>query len=99
MLGYDRRDRSNVNDPELVEAVARYLRRHGVEDVAVLEAPTVYATSFVKPLRPSCRVVLRVLSPSYRSSTSARISARSRFERGFVNRPSAPPGRMPTCGS
>ena len=40
--GYDRRDRSNINDPELVDAVARYLLRHGVHDVAVLEAPTVY---------------------------------------------------------
>ena len=31
MLGYDRRDRSNVNDPELVDGVARYLARHGVK--------------------------------------------------------------------
>jgi len=46
MLGYDRRDRSNVNDPELVELLAAYLHRHGVEDVAVLEAPTVYGNLF-----------------------------------------------------
>jgi hypothetical protein len=29
MLGYDRRDRSNVNDPELVDGVARYLAATG----------------------------------------------------------------------
>ena len=46
MLGYDRADRSNVNDPELVDLLARYLRRHGVADVAVLEAPTVYGNLF-----------------------------------------------------
>ena len=46
MLGYDRADRSNVNDPDLVAGVARYLRRCGVEDVAVLEAPTVYGNLF-----------------------------------------------------
>jgi uncharacterized protein (DUF362 family) len=46
MLGYDRRDRSNVNDPAVVETVAAYARRHGARDVAVLEAPTVYGRYF-----------------------------------------------------
>jgi hypothetical protein len=41
MLGYDRRDRSNVNDPELVGALAGYLRRQGAAAVAVLVSPTV----------------------------------------------------------
>ena len=46
MLGYDCADRSNVNDTVLLDALARYLRRHGVADVAVLEAPTVYGDLF-----------------------------------------------------
>jgi hypothetical protein len=46
MLGYDRRDRSNINDPAVIEAVAAYARRHGATDVAVLEAPTVYGLYF-----------------------------------------------------
>jgi uncharacterized protein (DUF362 family) len=48
MLGYDRADRSNVNDPELVAGVAAYLHRIGVEEVAVLEAPTVYGNLFAR---------------------------------------------------
>jgi uncharacterized protein (DUF362 family) len=46
MLGYDRRDRSNVNDPAVIETIAAYARRHGAVDVAVLEAPTVYGQYF-----------------------------------------------------
>jgi hypothetical protein len=42
MLGYDRRDRSTLVDPILVDELARYLAEHGVGDVAVLEAPTLY---------------------------------------------------------
>ncbi|MFI5041059.1 MAG: DUF362 domain-containing protein [Acidimicrobiales bacterium] len=46
MLGYDRRDRSNVVSPALLDGLARYLRCHGATDVAVLEAPTVYGRYF-----------------------------------------------------
>jgi hypothetical protein len=42
MLGYDRHDRSTVVDPILVEELALYLVDHGVAEVAVLEAPTLY---------------------------------------------------------
>ncbi|MDQ6852271.1 MAG: DUF362 domain-containing protein [Actinomycetota bacterium] len=42
MLGYNRRDRSNVIDVDLVDELARVLHEHGCHDVAVLEAPTVY---------------------------------------------------------
>jgi uncharacterized protein (DUF362 family) len=48
MLGYHRSDRSNVVDPHVVEGVARYCRRHGATDVAVLEAPTVYERFFAR---------------------------------------------------
>ncbi|HWC39045.1 MAG TPA: DUF362 domain-containing protein, partial [Acidimicrobiales bacterium] len=46
MLGYDRHDHSTVVDPVLVEELARYLAEHGVSDVAVLEAPTLYDRYF-----------------------------------------------------
>lgn len=42
MLGYNWRDRSNVIDVQLVHELAAFLREHGCDDVAVLEAPTVY---------------------------------------------------------
>ena len=63
MLGYDRRDRSNVNDPELVDAVARYLLRHGVNDVAVLEAPTVYGNAYRNRSVSAVAVVFRFRVP------------------------------------
>ncbi|GIE36925.1 hypothetical protein Ait01nite_099700 [Actinoplanes italicus] len=42
ILGYSRADRSNVVSPELIRSIARYVRRYGATDVAVLEAPSVY---------------------------------------------------------
>ena len=84
MLGYDRRDRSNVNNPELVEAVARYLRRHGVEDVAVLEAPTVYATSFANRSVEFVASYFGYSSASYRIVDIGQDLRPFTFERGFV---------------
>jgi uncharacterized protein (DUF362 family) len=42
MLGYNRRDRSVITDPELLAELAAALRDMGVEDVAVVEAPNIY---------------------------------------------------------
>lgn len=46
MYGYDRRDRSNIVDPRVVAAVAAAARAAGADDVAVLEARTVYGRWF-----------------------------------------------------
>ena len=42
MLAYDRRDRSVFTDPALLDALAAWLREHGVQHVAVAEAPNLY---------------------------------------------------------
>jgi uncharacterized protein (DUF362 family) len=42
MIGYHRKDRSPITDPELLAALARRLREEGMGDVAVVEAPTIY---------------------------------------------------------
>jgi Domain of unknown function (DUF362) len=86
MLGYDRADRSNVNDPELVEALARYLRRHGVADVAVLEAPTVYGTLFANRSVDSVAAYFGFGSPSYRIVDIGRDLEAATFDRGFVQK-------------
>ena len=86
MLGYDRGDHSNVNDPDLVDCVARYLRRHGVPDVAVLEAPTVYGTLFANRSVASVAAYFGFNSPSYRIvDISQDLRART-FDRGFVQK-------------
>lgn len=86
MLGYDRSDHSNVNDPDLVDCLARYLRRHGVPDVAVLEAPTVYGSLFANRSVASVAAYFGFNSPSYRIvDISQDLRART-FDRGFVQK-------------
>jgi hypothetical protein len=86
MLGYDRADRSNINDPGLVEALARYLRRHGVADVAVLEAPTVYGTLFANRSVDSVAAYFGFGSPSYRIVDIGQDLEAATFDRGFVQK-------------
>jgi uncharacterized protein (DUF362 family) len=84
MLGYDRRDRSNINDPGLVEAVARYLRRHGVNDVAVLEAPTVYGRAYGNRSVQDVASYFGFESSAYRLVDIGQNLRPITFERGFV---------------
>jgi len=84
MLGYDRRDRSNINDPELVGAVAHYLLRHGVRDVAVLEAPTVYGNSYCNRSVRAVASYFGFESPSYRVVDISQDLRPITYERGFV---------------
>jgi Domain of unknown function (DUF362) len=84
MLGYDRADRSNVNDPELVDLLARYLRRHGVADVAVLEAPTVYGNLFGNRSVASVAKYFGFDAPSYRIVDIGQDMEAHAFDRGFV---------------
>ena len=83
MLGYDCRDRSNINDPELVDGLARYLRRHGVKDVAVLEAPTVYGNSFSNRSVDSVAAYFGFDSPNYRVVDMHRDLRPVTFDRGL----------------
>ncbi len=84
MLGYDRADRSNVNDPELVAGVARYLRWHGIEDVAVLEAPTVYGNLFGHRSVAEVARYFGFESADHRIVDIGDDLRRFRFERGLV---------------
>ncbi len=84
MMGYDRRDRSNINDPELVDGLACYLRRHGVQDVAVLEAPTVYGNSFGNRSVESVAAYFGFDSTSYRVVDMHRDLRPVTFDRGMV---------------
>ena len=86
MLGYDRGDYSNVNDPELVDCVARYLRRHGVADVAVLEAPTVYGNLFANRSVASVAAYFGFNSPAYRIVDISQDLRPRTFDRGFVQK-------------
>jgi uncharacterized protein (DUF362 family) len=84
MLGYDRRAPANVNDPMLVDLVAQYLRRRGVADVAVLEAPTVYGNCFGNRTVVEVGEYFGFVSPNYRLVDIGADLRPFRFERGFV---------------
>ena len=86
MLGYDRRDRSNVNDPELVELLARYLRKKGVSDVAVLEAPTVYGNHYAHRSVAEVAAYFGFASPEYRIVDISQDLRPFTYDRGFVQR-------------
>ncbi len=86
MLGYDRADRSNVSDPELVDLLARYLRRRGVADVAVLEAPTVYGNLFSGRSVASVARYFGFASPAYRIVDIGADMRAWAFDRGFVQK-------------
>jgi hypothetical protein len=86
MLGYDRRARANVNDPELVELVARYLRERGVTDVAVLEAPTIYGSYFARRSVREVAEYFGFTSDAYRIVDIEEDMCPCHFERGFVQR-------------
>jgi uncharacterized protein (DUF362 family) len=86
MLGYDRDDRSNISDPELVDLLARYLRRHGVADVAVLEAPTVYGNLFSGRSVASVARYFGFTSPAYRVVDIGADMRPWVFDRGFVQK-------------
>src|SRR5262249_40598962 len=46
MMGYDRRDKSVITDPTLVDALADYLRQQGCGDIAVVESRNIYDQFF-----------------------------------------------------
>jgi uncharacterized protein (DUF362 family) len=84
MLGYHREDRSNVNDPELVDGLARYLHDHGVRDVAVLEAPTVYGNDYAHRSVPEVARYFGFDSSAYRVVDIGADLRPFTYQRGFV---------------
>jgi uncharacterized protein (DUF362 family) len=46
MMGYDRRDKSVITDPALVDVLAAYLRQQGCRDIAVVEGRNIYDEFF-----------------------------------------------------
>jgi hypothetical protein len=82
MLGYDRHDRSTVVDPVLVEELARYLADHGVAEVAVLEAPTLYDRYYGHRSVPEVAAYFGFESPAYRVVDCSRDQAPFDYVRG-----------------
>ncbi len=85
MLGYDRRDLSTVTDPALLVELARFLREHGAEDVAICEGRNLYDFFFANR---SVREVARYLgieSPDLRVVDLAEEQEKHAYPRGMAH--------------
>lgn len=84
MLGYQRRDLSNVTDPELVAALAQELRRFGCTDVAVVEAPTLYDRFYHNRTVAAVAAYFGFGSPDYRLVDLSEEQVEHTYERGLA---------------
>jgi len=84
MLGYNRRDRSNVIDADLVDELACFLREHGCADVAVLEAPTVYDRYYAHRSVEEVARYFGLKSPNYRIVDSSAEQVPFDYARGMA---------------
>jgi len=83
MLGYDRRDVSNVVSPAVLDALAGAARRWGASDVAVIEAPTVYGRYFRRRSVAGVAAYFGYHSPHYRLVDAAADQVAVDYQRGL----------------
>jgi uncharacterized protein (DUF362 family) len=84
MLGYQRRDLSNVTDPVLVAELAGRLRRLGCADVAVVEAPTLYDRFYHNRSVAAVASYFGFASPHYRLVDLSQEQVGHAYERGMA---------------
>jgi uncharacterized protein (DUF362 family) len=66
MMGYNRRDLSNITDPVLLDELARYLHACGCTDVAVVESPNIYDWFYQNRSVHEVARYFAIASPYYR---------------------------------
>ncbi len=84
MLGYHRRDRSNVGSPDVVDSVARYARHHGATDVVLIETPTIYDRYYANRSVHTVADYFGFTSPNYRIADASADQIPVAFDRGLV---------------
>ena len=86
MLGYDRRDLSNVTDPDLVDELARALRDCGVRDVAVVESANIYDHFYANRSVASVARYMGYVSDAYRIVDASEEQVTHAYHRGLAQR-------------
>ncbi|MEK6374284.1 MAG: DUF362 domain-containing protein [Acidobacteriota bacterium] len=86
MLGYDRRDSSNVTDPDLVDELARALREWGVRDVAVVESANIYDHFYGHRSVASVARYMGYTSDAYRIVDASEEQVAHAYHRGLAQR-------------
>jgi uncharacterized protein (DUF362 family) len=84
MLGYNRKDRSPITDPALVEELALVLKELGCADVAVLEGRNIYDRFYANRAVRDVARYLGVESPHYRLVDASEEQLSHRYDRGMA---------------
>lgn len=66
MLGYDRKDRSMITDPDLLDLLARFFRDCGCADVAIVESRNIYDQFYRNRSVQDVATYFNIASPYYR---------------------------------
>jgi Domain of unknown function (DUF362) len=83
MLGYHKADLSNVGSPVVIDSVARYARKHGAADVALIEAPTIYDRYYANRSVAQVAEYFGFSSPNYRIADASVDQVPVVFNRGL----------------
>jgi uncharacterized protein (DUF362 family) len=84
MLGYHRKDTSNVNDPLVLEALARFLVEQGCREVVAVESPNIYDEFFANRSVSAVAGYFGFASTWYRLVDSSRDQTEHSFSRGMA---------------
>ncbi len=84
MLGYHRKDRSNITDPAVLEQLARYLTEQGCGAVVALEGPNIYDEFYTNRDVRAVAEYFGFSSPWYRLVDTSNDQAEHRFSRGMA---------------
>jgi Domain of unknown function (DUF362) len=84
MLGYHHQDRSNVGSPDVIDSVARYVRRQGATDVVLIETPTIYDRYYANRSVHEVANYFGFTSPNYRIADASADQIPFAFDRGLA---------------
>jgi uncharacterized protein (DUF362 family) len=84
MLGYQRKDRSVITDPELVDALARYLQEQGCREIAVVEARNLYDRFYAHRMVHDVAAYFGFVSPAYQVVDLSEEQVPHAYDRGLA---------------
>ncbi|PYV43034.1 MAG: hypothetical protein DMG09_01210 [Acidobacteria bacterium] len=84
MMGYHREDRSPITDPALLEALAIFLRRLGIPDVAVIEGRNIYDHFYRNRAVRQVAEYFDIRSPHFRIVDASEEQVPHQYSRGMA---------------
>jgi len=84
MLGYDRKDLSNITDPRILEALAAYLRRNGSGEVVAVESSNIYDEFYTHRSVEEVARYFGYSSPHYRLVDASQEQTDHQYTRGMA---------------